>query len=330
MAPLLNTEQLQSYINEMNLYHRFLIFLFTVPLIVNAQQLPYYTQYKSNDFMINPAITGTKRIIDARINYRMQWMGYEGAPNTATMGINGRFLKGTMGGGLYLIQDKIGPSNQTNIGGSYAYHIKFPDCELSAGVAGNYTNYNLVGNKITLFDPVDPAIDQGIVNKASVVDLNSGLYLYNDRFCIGLSVLHTLKSTAVFTTPTGEGFVKYFNHIYLQLGYNLSNNDDYKWENNIFANYVAGAPFVLDYTMRVHYKEKVFAGVSIRLKDAVALHVGYTFFDSFQISYSYDLLISKLRKYSIGSHEIMLVYSTNFYKSKNGRVNDRFLNQKFR
>jgi hypothetical protein len=92
---------------------------------------------------------------------------------------------------------------------------------------------------------------------------------------------------------------------------------------------VKGAPLILDYTLLLNYKEQFFGGFSLRLGDALAFHVGASFLDDFQVSYSYDFLISKVRTASSGSHEITLVFSTNFTHSKHGKVDDRFLRQKY-
>jgi type IX secretion system PorP/SprF family membrane protein len=296
-----------------------------------AQQLPYFTQNIGSNFITNPAITGTKRIIDARANYRMQWVGYDGAPTTSSIGLHGRFMKGKMGAGLYMMQDKIGPSKQTNLGVSYAYHIRFSDCELSTGVAGNFTKYTLTGNNITLRNTLDPAVDQSITNSTWVSDVNAGIYLYNDRFHLGGSVLHALQSTAEFykedTSKIGK--IKYVDQANFTVGYNYSKNPDFIFENSVYVNYVKGGSLVFDYTLRVHYLQKVFAGVSIRLKDAIGFHIGYTFKENYQISYSYDLNIGKLRSYTSGSHELMIALSRNLGTNQRGRVSDKFLHQKY-
>lgn len=296
-----------------------------------AQQLPYWTQYRNNLYMLNPAVSGTKRLIDARINYRSQWVGYDGAPKTADVSLNSRFMKGKMGAGIYVMQDNIGPSKQMNLGGSYAYHIRFPDVELSVGVAGNFTKYTLTGSQLFLHNSQDPAIDQYITNSTWVPDATAGVYLYNDRFHAGLSAMHVFESTAEFykKDTTKKGLIKYADHVNFTLGYNYSQNQDYIFESTLYGIYVAGTPFNLDYTLRVHYKQQFFGGISLRLRDAAALHVGVTFLDDFQISYSYDFLIGPLRNYSSGSHEIMIVYSSNIFKSKHGRVSDKFLHQRY-
>ncbi len=281
--------------------------------------------------MTNPAITGTNKLIDARLNYRMQWVGYDNAPRTQTFALSSRFFKGKMGAGLYILEDNIGQSKQSNIGATYAYHLRFPDCELSVGIAGNYTKYTMYGEKITLHNTQDPAIDQAITNSTSILDGSFGFMLYNDRFHLGFGALHVAQQKAEFykTDTTKKGIIKYFTNVHFSLGYNFSQNSDWIWENKLYTNYVEGAPILLDYTLRIHYKEKVFGGISIRLHDACAIHVGMSFMDHFQVSYSYDLLLNSFRNYSSGSHEIMLIYSSDIFKHKQGKNNNKFLYQRF-
>jgi type IX secretion system PorP/SprF family membrane protein len=315
----------------MKKYLFLLIALSCVVIEGYSQQLPFYTQHNSNSFMINPGSTGVKRLLDARVNYRHQWAGYEGAPRTASLGINGRLAQGKMGAGFSLMQDQSGPVKKLSFGGTYAFHIMFPDCELSAGISGIGTQATLLGDKITLRDNQDPAINQNINNTSFSGDAGFGIYLYNDRFHTGISVLQPIQAKTEFyrEDTLKKGFIKNAVHLNFSLGYNYSQNPDYIWQSSLFSSYVSGSPLILDYTLLLNYKERFFGGFSIRLGDAVALHVGASFLEDFQVSYSYDFLISKLRVASSGSHEITLVYSTNFTRSKHRKGDDRFLRQKY-
>jgi type IX secretion system PorP/SprF family membrane protein len=306
------------------------LFCFVTASVV-GQQLPYYSQFISNGFITNPGITGTKRLLDARVNYRTQWVGYDGAPKTTSIGLHSRFMKGKMGAGLYFMQDKVGPAKQSNLGLSYAYHLRFPDSELSAGIAANFTKYTLYGTDITLHNTQDPSVNLLITNSTWVADAAAGIYLYNDRFHIGASAMHVMQSTAEFykKDTTRKGIVRYATQANFTLGYNFSQNRDFVWESTLFGSYTKGSPMNLDYTLRLHVKEAAFGGISIRLHDAIAFHIGYTFFGSYQVSYSYDLLIGKLKNYSSGSHEIMIAVSHNIFKKRHGGVDDKFLHQKY-
>ena len=307
--------------------------LFSIPVFwknsganLFAQQLPYYSQFISNMYLLNPAITGTKRTIDARMDDRTQWVGYDGAPRTLAFSLHGRFDKGKMGAGMSIVKDEIGPSTQTAVAANYAYHIRFPDVEFSLGASGNLTKYTLDGSKITLHNTQDPAINQSISSFDWVPDASFGAYLYNDRFRLGISALHFINSKAEFykNDSAKKGIIKYATHANVILGYNYSTNPNYVMENVLLINYVVGAPVTVDYTVRLHYKSKMFVGTSLRLKDAIVLHVGATFMDNFQVSYSYDILTSPLSPYSHGSHEIMISYSQNLHI-----VKDRFSHQRY-
>ena len=276
--------------------------------------------------MLNPGITGTKRTVDIRLNHRMQWVGYDGAPTTSTFSAHGRLLKGKVGAGFSFKNDITGPAKQQEIGLNGAFHLKFPDVELSLGLGGHYTNYSMDGSKIKIHNSQDIAIDQTLNASIWIPDASFGLYLYNDRFHLGMSALHLLDSKAEFykNDTTKEGFVEYVTHANISLGYNYSPSIDYIFENTLFISYASGAPITLNVTSRVHYKAKVFAGVSIRPKDAVVIHLGATFKEYVQLSYSYDILISGINKYSGGTHEIMLSFSHNIFSRRN-----RFMHEKY-
>ena len=194
-----------------------------------AQQMPYYTQFKNSSFMLNPAVAGTQGTLYASTCYRMQWVGYDDAPRTSGVSVNGRLFEGKLGAGLYMMQDEVGPSKQTNYGASCAFHLRFPDCEFSTGLAGNFGKYTLMGNKMLIHNSQDPSIDQTANHTANVSDASAGIYLYNDRFHIGFSAMHLLQSRAEFfqNDSVKKGFVKYATQVYSTLGYNYSQNPDF-------------------------------------------------------------------------------------------------------
>jgi type IX secretion system PorP/SprF family membrane protein len=308
-----------------------LFFLLLASLAAEAQQMPFYTQYRNNQFLFNPAVAGTKRTIDARIGYRAQWVGYDGAPSTQYVSLHGRYFGGRLGTGAYLVQDAIGPIKFTNYSFGLAYHIRFPDVELSFGLSGDYKKYSLQGDKIFIQLTQDPAINQAITDKVGLWDASAGLLLYNDRFHVGLSSQNLIGSDVEFykSDSTKKGIIGLVNHFNFTLGYNYAQNPDYIWESNFFINYVKAAPMVLDYTLRLHYKDKILAGASIRLGDAIGFHLGYTFIEKIRVCYTYDLIIGKLRGYQGGSHELTIAFSSMVFGKKKTFINTQFLRQRY-
>ena len=138
------------------------LILGTLYLIIGpcfAQQLPYYTQYKPNSIMLNPGVAGTKRIVDARMNYRKQWTGFSDAPTTLGFSANGRIVNGMMGIGLAYYNDKTGPTSRSDFSLIYSFHAHFDDVELSAGAAWHRLTYVVDGRMLHMHVPMDNAID---------------------------------------------------------------------------------------------------------------------------------------------------------------------------
>jgi type IX secretion system PorP/SprF family membrane protein len=303
-----------------------------------AQQLPVFTQFPSDELYFNPAVAGTKRIYDIRLDYRKQWVGMPDAPLTEGLSLNYRLLRGRMGVAAYLYQDYTGPTQRNDYTLCYAYHLKLPDLVVSLGVAGSMTDYFVNGAKVTIHQLGDPAIDQSITSHAWTPDASAGLFMYNDRWKLGLSVSNLIQSREnlykTYTPPLDtnhSGIVALMPHFYGYLSYNFSGNPNYIWQSSLFVAQTTGTPLYLAYSMRVHIKERFYAGISFRLKDAIALDLGMIFKGNYQICYSYDYITSPLKNYTSGSHEITLIFSADSFTKKEHRGDtfDEFQRKKF-
>jgi len=57
----------------------FLLIFVALQQTSHAQQLPLYSQYLYNKFLINPAVAGSDGFTSLNITAREQWVGYSGA-----------------------------------------------------------------------------------------------------------------------------------------------------------------------------------------------------------------------------------------------------------
>ena len=76
------------------------IFFISVVILgwnANAQQLPIYSQFYFNDYIINPAATGLGDASMVQLGFRNQWTGFTGAPKTFSLGGYARLAKQHMG-----------------------------------------------------------------------------------------------------------------------------------------------------------------------------------------------------------------------------------------
>lgn len=276
---------------------------------LTAQQLPLFSQYVENNFVLNPAVSGTKDYSPLRAVVRNQWSGIEGSPNTQTLSFHHGFADKKMGFGVHLFNDQIGPVSQTGLSAAYSYHIKITDgSSLSFGIAGLFYNYKLNTNKLKFDDQSNT--DNVLVTgnfQAFYPNFSAGVYYYTKKFFTGISVPELMQTR--MSNAQDYYIIKQVRHYYFNAGYTFDLNDNYTLQPSVLVKYVQAAPVQVDINAVFEAYKKVSIGVSYRSGDAIVAMLGFKLKDKFVIGYSYDITMSHLNNYSKGSHEIMLGYN---------------------
>jgi type IX secretion system PorP/SprF family membrane protein len=280
---------------------------------LQAQQMPHYTQYMFNDFVINPAIAGVYDYYQIRTNHRFQWVGLLDPPMTNSIAFYGPHANLDMGYGGYVYHDVTGPTSRTGVTGSYAYNIAISgDMRLSMGLYASVMQYRIDGTQLNPADVSDPAI-LNMVSTSYLPDAGIGLYLYAEKFYAGLSLAQLLNNNIkIFDDKDGVNRLK--THINLTGAYRFWLDQDWLIEPSIMIKGTVPQQLSFDITARVEWQRTLWGGFSYRNKDAVAIMVGYSFDESLFFGYAYDIGISELSKYNTGSHEIMIGYRFNDIK----------------
>jgi len=78
------------------------------------------------------------------------------------------------------------------------------------------------------------------------------------------------------------------------------------FEPSVVVRKTVRTPVQLELTGCLTYEKSVWAGVSVRTGDAIALLLGYNYRRLLTFGYAYDITYSTLRKASNGSHEVMI------------------------
>lgn len=281
----------------------------------NAQQLPQYSQYMLNDYVINPAIAGTHDYYQARSNYRYQWTGIVDAPRTYILSVFGPHKKKDMGFGGYIFNDVTGPTSRTALYGSYSYNIMVKqDMRLSFGLNAGLIQYKVDGTKITLHDAEEDVVFNNSMLADYLPDATFGLYFYTPQYYVGFSASQLIMSKIDFKEVDAVGINKLTNHFHLTGGYKYNINEKFDVEPSIMLKYTSPVTPQLDINAKIIYMNNTWAGISYRTKDAVSILLGYTFEDQLYFGYSYDFTTSTLRKYSSGTHELMFGIKFSKYK----------------
>ncbi len=297
--------------------NRILIFILVLSFVkLNAQQLPHYSNYMINDYAMNPAIGGSDNYFEGFSNNRYQWIGITDAPRTYILSVNGPTKNLKMGLGGLLFTDIVGPTRRTGFYMSYAYHLKVSEkIKVSLGLSAGLLQFKVDGSKITLRDPSDLVISNG-VQSVIMPDFGAGVYVYSidKKWYFGASVPQIIQQQIKFFDNSTSSLSKLVTHYYVTAGYKFSINDDFKIEPSTCLKYVKPAPFQFDLGLRAIYQEKVWIGGAFRYLDAVSAMVGYTMQENITFAYSYDFTMTNIKKYSTGTHELMI--GIKFHKMK--------------
>jgi len=278
-----------------------------------AQQLPHYTQYMFNDFVINPAIAGVHNHFQIRTNHRFQWVGLTDPPMTNSIAFYGPHEKLDMGYGGYVYNDVTGPTSRAGITGAYAYNIAVtPDIRLSMGLSASIMQYRIDGTQLNPKDVSDVTLLSS-VSTSYLPDAALGLYLYADEFYVGLSAAQLLNNNLkIFDNRNGLNRLK--THINLIGAYRFSLAEDWMLEPSLMIKGTAPKELNFDLTARAEWRKMVWAALSYRYHEALGILIGYAYDEMLFFGYAYDIGISDLRKYNTGSHEIMIGYRFNDIK----------------
>ena len=152
-----------------------------------SQQNPMFTQYMFNTLAVNPAYAGSGKAMNVTGLYRNQWVGLDGAPTTQTFFLHTPFLNKNMGLGLSVVNDKIGPVQQTMIYADYSYTIKLSEkAKLAFGLKGGVKLVNVNLRSLDVKDEQDVSFSQNITNQA-IPNFGFGMYYHTKKWYVGIS-----------------------------------------------------------------------------------------------------------------------------------------------
>ncbi len=291
-----------------------LLGLFIVGLSpVSAQQDPMYTQYMFNTLSVNPAYAGSRGVLNATGLLRTQWVGVDGAPTTETLSLHSP-LPLSMGVGLSLVHDKIGPQKTTMLFADYSYTIKVNNTgRLALGLKVGFNAMRAGLTDLTLTSAMSDESYNEDLKSPLKFNFGLGAYYYTDRWYVGLSTPKIVENK--LTTGNVQP-LKEQRHYFLIAGMVVDINEYIKFKPTILAKYTGGSPVGFDVSANFLFFDKLWLGLAHRWKESISGIVRFQITDQLCAGYSYDLPVSRIRKYNGGSHEIMLSYDLIFNKKK--------------
>ncbi len=318
----------------------FIVICFVLPLsFFYAQQIPQYSQFQRNQFVINPAAAGVYDFVDVTLGGRWQWLGVADAPKTSYLAVSvplnfkpkyynpgirtssgpitnpeiktGK-LKHTIG--AQVLADQYGAFRKLSFSGTYALHLPISKkLNLSFGIKAGLSNNAFLADKAQVLNIMNPSLtytdatyNSYLSNQSNknIMEIGSGLYLYGKRFFAGISADQLTRDLVQFGNGTAN-----FNpqmHYNVVAGYKIKTGENLTLTPSVLLKYMRPAPVSIDVNMQIEYNEWLWFGLGYRHTDAVIGMLGMNISNRFKFGYSYDFTLSKFNNYSSGGHELTL------------------------
>lgn len=312
-----------------------LVYLFIFTLLGQssfAQQLPLYSQYLYNKFLINPAHAGSDGFTSYNITAREQWIGYSGAPRTYSLSFQTRILKkgyrlsqnifnntvfrqrttGRIGMGGYIFSDRNGLVQRTGFQTTYTYNLWIRDyTQLSMGLAFTGYHFKINVDENSFEESAEPLLNDNLRRGIFVPDVDFGVYLLNPRFDIGLSVLQMLGAA----TKIGNYAYKNYwmdRHFYLFGSYIFYSGVKAEIQPSILIKMSEQIRPQADIGLTYNYDQTVWTGIAYRTGGVLITNIRYRFIPSrvkktsVYIGYAFDFTLNKIQRVTYGTHEVTM------------------------
>ena len=301
----------------------FILFLFLIGNLTFGQQLPLFSQYLYNKFLINPAVAGSDGYTSVSLTAREQWVGYAGAPRTFSFSWQTRMLKksfilkqtkvkraiyrpksdGKVGFGGYIFSDKNGLIQRTGFQVAYAYHMWLQkNTQLSFGLAFTGYYYKIDETQINFEDPNEPWMNNNLRRGIFVPDLTFGAYLLNANYSLGFSADQLSEASAKIGGPAYKNFsMSRQYYLFGSYDFSLSSNTIIqpsfllKMSEQIKPQADIGATYI--------YNQGFWVGLAYRTSGALIANIGVKFQNMF-FGYAYDYTLQEIQSITYGTHEI--------------------------
>ncbi len=304
----------------MNRMWRYVLVCLCVGILqeVYSQHSSQYSLQMHERYGFNPAFAGMERSLAIGLQYRTQWSGLSGNPESRMVNVHMPFYLWQGALGFQLYNESIGAEKQTGLLMSYNYIYESEVGLFSAGLRAGVFQKSLDGAKLrapdgtyegSFIDHHDFILPNGVVNGISPT-LEGGVYFAGDYFEAGLSMTGFYPGgislgNEIHYNPKpayhffGEYFIESFEQITLYPVVYVK-SDLVQTQAELF--------------LRAEWQNLLTAGVGYRgfgnkNLDALILTTGVRLSSKFFLHYGYDIGLSSLQTAHEGTHELIIKYN---------------------
>jgi type IX secretion system PorP/SprF family membrane protein len=271
-----------------------------------AQQNMLYNHYYLNPFLYNPSYIAPTGYSELYLNYRKQWSGIDGAPETGTMNFQ-LPLNHKSGLAFTAIQDKAGLLKTTTGLVSFSYTIHFGKSitdinHFSFGLSAGVTNSRIV------VDEADNIQDPVIGNNTTSLDGQFGVnYRYNN-FRIGFAIPRIFDTRVVSEDNFTQPGIAQLDNTISSISYEFKLGDKFSVEPMATYRTYQGLDPFFEGLATLRIAEVAWVGGAYRQNYGAFGFFGLNVKQKLRVAYSYEFATDQTDKMGSGSHEVQIAY----------------------
>ena len=282
---------------------KYIVFLLLVlSELTFGQQESYYSLYRYNMNVINPAYAGADAANMLSFTSRSQWASVEDAPNTLALAFSSA-RENNVGLGISLVSDKVFIEQQTFAYIDFSYKLQMSgESALFLGLKGGGNFYSADPTSLSAYLSVgDPS--QVSLSKFNP-NIGAGAYFKATNYWVSFSIprLFNVKRNGDNLAVTAKDRV----HTYLGGGVDLPVSNGIFIKPSLMIRKVKGLPTTADITGMVSWQNQFDIGLSIRTNSSMAL-MSMISLGMFDIGYAYETPTDNgLSQLNLRTHELVL------------------------
>jgi len=265
------------------------------------------SQYMFNGLLINPGYAGAKDHGVVSANYRNQWAGFEGAPTNQTISGHVPMKKQPMAFGMIIRRETIGVSRDFGVQGVASYKLEMRRADLRIGLGAGFQSRRSNWSTVVL-DQQDDELFAANGDNMIRPEFSFGGYYQEKEWYVGYSI-PTLLGYRYETSDAMK--VKFsfgeMNHM-LTAGFKYDINRQLVLKPSFLLRSIPTGSTQIDLNTNLIINDRFWTGLSYRMGESITGLFECQLNDKLRVGYSYDHPISQVGQFSIGSHELMLMY----------------------
>lgn len=281
-----------------------------------AQQDPQFTQFFDNALFANPAYAGSNDVLNITALHREQWVGFDGRPRSTSLSIHSPLSYRSVGVGLTMINDQLGPFKQNLVYGDFSYSLRFKNkSRLAFGIQGGINVINIGTDQLSSVQN-DTYLVQSIANNVNP-NFGFGVYYHSDRWFIGASSPKLLQQSYDGSSSNIEK-----RHFFASAGFVSRLNEVWQLRPIVQVKGTQGAPLSIDASVAAIFDDRFFIGGMWRPNAAFGAFVQFKVSPQFKVGLASDFGTQAIRSYNNGTYELLLSYDFNLRKQ--GIISPRY------